>query len=292
MTDSNDINPLYSLVFVIDFCDGYSLRSLFEYMKLTKNEVNVILSSNQIQFQQFNQDQGVFNHVEINSNDLTNYQYISPYDYNIFMIGMSDILGVIKSVGKKDGIRLSKLSGRLDLELVVFNNNSTDNIDRTNISLIRLQNPIDITIYEQPHYTLPDNQPSFTIQSNVLSKVTRGISSVRSGEIILYGYPKGLKINCNFPDMTMRKICTLGKIDDVVQRVSNDRLELVSRITSGPLVEIKARPYTIKNLHKIITSNTLSMIKFYIEKDMPIKIMTTIGNFGKISVIISNAGDM
>jgi hypothetical protein len=292
MIDSTDINPLYSLVFVIDFCDGYSLRSLFEYMKLTKNEVNVILSSNKIQFQQFNQNQGVFNHVEINSNDLTNYQYTSPYEYTLFMLGVSEILGVIKSVGKKDGIRLSKSSGRLDLELVVFNNNTTDNIDRTNISLIRLQNPIDSTIYEQPHYTLPDSQPSFTIQSNMLSKVTRGISSVRSGEIILYGYPKGLKINCNFPDITMSKICILGKIEDVVQRTSNNRVELVSKIISGPLVEIKIRPYTIKNLHKIITTNSLSMVKFYIEKDMPIKILTSIGNFGKISVIINNAGDM
>jgi hypothetical protein len=290
MDNNSDINPLYFLVFVIDFCDGYSLRSLFEYMKLTKNDVNVILSSNQIQFQQLNQEQGIFNHVEINSNDLTRYQYQSPYEYTVFTVNITDILGIIKSVGKKDGIRLSKSLNRLDLELVIFNNNSIDTIDRSNISIIRLQNPVDNNIYEQPKYKT--DQPSFTVQSNVLSKVTRGISTVRSGKIILYGYRHGLKMECNFPDMTMSKICTLGNIENVIQRATNNRVELVSKVTNKPLVEITIRPYTIKNLHKITTTNTVSMVKFYIEEEMPIKILTSIGNFGRITVIISNAKDL
>lgn len=122
--------------FVAEFSDGYSFRNMIEYLRVTNTQGNFRFGRESIKYEQANASNVILNQIEIQSFELTHYEFYSRTDEIIIGVTIADMRLITKTTGKKDGIRLYKMPNDPLLYIQIISQ-SVRGTDRTNISVVR-----------------------------------------------------------------------------------------------------------------------------------------------------------
>ena len=281
--------------FVAEFSDGYSFRNMFEYLRVTNSHGTFIFKKDEICYMQGDDNNTILNQIEILVHELPDYKFKSSTPEIVIGINIQDIRSITKTIGKKDSVILYKQPNSNDIQIQIVN--SSRGTGRQNYSKVRLQRR------EIPDYSLPDFQndekhPNFTIPSADFSRTCTSISSVKCDKIIIHGYPRGTQFDAVMHGGVVQRYERMGSCE-MISGIVRDacildengnpgkRVKMVVK-SDGPVPSVVVRTSTIKALSKLNNLSANGTIKFYMEPDNPIKIMSKIGTYGTLRVYIKS----
>jgi len=265
-------------IFEIVITDGYSFRNLIEYLKITNSKGNLIFREDGIYYQQTNVDDSILNQFHIRSKDLGQYRYNSESEI-VVGVNLSNLRQITKPVGRRDGIKLYMLKDD-PKEYLYFLIHATKGENRENISYIQPEHveKIDYTI---EGFTRTDGDPNLFIPAGQFTKLFTTISSLKCINCLITAYHNGVsfqgnKVNGTSGHLERYGIC--GTKSASFNDGTNVDEEMVGAITiDNP---------TIKALTKLGNLAHNDSIKIYMEKDCPLKLITNIGSYGKLTIYI------
>ena len=304
-SENDDIQILLtdpSASFVAEFTDGYAFRNMIEYLRATNSKGNFRFSNDIIYYEQADPNLITVNQIEINTCDLSNYEFYSNVPELIVGVNISDMRAITKTIGKKDSIRLYKNSNDPILYIQIISGNTRSG-SRTNISIVRPQQ-VEVINYNFPEYKRNERFPNCTVSSTDFAKMCTSMSSLKCNTVTVHGYPKGVVFEGLTEGSMSGRIEQFGSPDGFTSSQSMDssipnrKLNNIT-IPNGPKprliiknnnpeeqVNIKIKMSLIKSLAKLNNLSNHGMIKLYMEQDNPLKIMCQIGNYGTLRVYI------
>lgn len=263
-----------SIKFSANFADGYIFRNLIEYLKNTNQSGIFLFSKERILYKQSNAISKIVNKIEIRCEDLVSYEYNSSEEQIPVSVNFVDILTILRNTGKKDSIKIFQRTD--EPSILYFQSKSHTSIDgessNENISMIRLQylNPLE---FDESANEIEEKNPNVVIQNSMFNKVFKTFSSMKCDSISIIGKNKGIML------ISISKGEIFGRIEKIGE-ISED-IGNIEKLESDPDYSvIKVSCSTMKSLCKI--GNLGSIIKIYMEKNKPLKIVTNIGSFGNL----------
>lgn len=263
--------------FLADFIDGYSFRNLIEYLRSTNTHGNIMLDKDGIYYQQSDANESLINDFEIDASELVRYEFYSDKEHIVLGININDMRTLTKSIGKKDSVRLYKLSQDPILYIQIMNS-SERSADRSNMSIIRPQKLHQIT-YVLPEYT----KPNLVVHALDFSKACAGMSTIKCPYVQTTSTGKGIVFKAVMNNGIVGKVESLGDTKTASLESTPIRLNIVDRECYAN-VNIKAS--TVKALSKINNLTSNGTVKIYTEKDKPLKFVTKIGIYGTLSIYV------
>jgi hypothetical protein len=265
-------------IFEIVITDGYSFRNLIEYLKITNSKGNLVFRDDGIYYQQTNVDNSILNEFEIRSKDLGSYRYNS--DKEIFVgVNLSNLRQITKPVGRRDGIRMYMLKDdpKEYLYFLIYANKAEI---RENISYIQPEH-VDNIYYKIEGFTRKDCDPNLFIAAGQFTKLFTTISSLKCVNCLITAYQNGVsfqgnKVNGTSGHLERYGIC--GSKSASFNDGTNVDDEKVGLITIDN--------QKIKALTKLGNLAHNDSIKIYMENDCPLKLITNIGSYGKLTIYI------
>lgn len=297
--------------FVAEFSDGYSFRNMIEYLRVTNTKGNFIFSREVIRYEQADATMTTLNQIEIETCELTQYEFNSRTSEIIMGVNIGDMRAITKTIGKKDSIRLYKTSNDslLYIQIICHSTRGT----RTNVSIVR-PIAVDLVEYEFPGYKRTEKYPNCTVPTAEFAKMCTAMSSVKCNYVTVYGLPKGAIFEGLVEGSIFGRIERFGNHDGfttstVQSDQSSDNPDLkvkVNNITvpSAPRpklviktpnteqqVKIIVKMSTIKALAKLNNLSLMGTVKIYMEPKNPLKLVCKIGTYGTLRVFIRSDDD-
>lgn len=297
-------------LFLAEFTESYSLRNLIEYLKGTSNLGNFIFTREGITFTRADMTNTILNHVLIRASDLSLYAYNSSEPEVFVGMPIVNLRKLTKPIGKKDTVRLYMLPGEPLFHVQILNMN-TKVLNRNNSNFVRPQLCEEIE-YDLGTFTRSDENPNCTIPVVDFCRMCTGLSSLQSPYVTVRGLPRGVifegivdgdltgridkfgivdnnsnpELTYNIPDHNPAVFSDIRLEKLKGQGGKAPRLAIRSQAEASE-IRVRIKVSTIKALAKI---NSLSppggMIKVYIERDVPIKFVCNIGNYGKLTIYL------
>jgi hypothetical protein len=270
-----DVNVRFSAIFT----EGYVLRNLIEYLKSTNQSGTFFFSKDKITYRQSEANRKIINKVEIDCKKLCSYEFNDKNSEIPVSINLQDMLLILKHIGKKDSIKISQ---RTDEPAVLYfqsiNSNFTDGPNQ-NISLIRLQ-CINALTFEEPTYSHEEMNPNIYINNQNFVKIWKTFSSMRCENVNIIGKEKGIML------VSISKGQIVGRIEKIGD-IKEDFIDLKEAENDSDCAVITISSSTMKHLCKIGNlTQPQTAIKLFIEKEKPLKILTHIGSFGKLTTFV------
>lgn len=291
MLQDEFITPAYASSFSATFIDGYSFRHLFDYLKNFNNNCSIILSNNRIRIEQSDYKSTIYNVVTINTNNLLEYK-LAPadnIDEIIFQVNISDIISMIKIVGKKDSVKLYKNSMSNKLRIKIANQANFNSAFDESCS-IKIQDSAEQYVYELPNYSKPETNPTAKAQTARFVKLCKSLSQVKCNNISIKLYPNGIRFEAKTDGELTSLVEDIGQCGDMVVVANNYSTKLVNKVNQKELATLYVRNSVIKNLNKLgnLISSHSSLVYFYVEEGYPLKILSRVGLYGKIRIYITS----
>lgn len=302
-TEKKNIEYLYSdsaASFIAEFSDGYAFRNMIEYLRATNSKGNFRFSEEAIYYEQADSNLIIVNQIDINTCELSNYEFNSKCSEVIIGVNISDMRAITKTIGKKDSVRLYKCSNDPILYIQIIGNNSRGT-GRTNISVVRPQH-VEIVTYEIPEYKRSEKIPNCTVSSTDFSKMCTSMSSIKCSSVTVYGLSRGVIFEGLTEGTMFGRIERFGIHDGFTPNQSIDssikinnvimppgpkpRLVIKSSNQSDEQTKVKIKMNLIKSLSKLNNLSNHGTIKIYMEPDNPLKIICQIGNYGILRIFI------
>jgi hypothetical protein len=261
------------------FTEGYILRNLIEYLKNTNQSGTFFFSEEKITYRQSEVNKKVVNKVEIRCSDLYSYKFNSNSEISIG-VNLQDIVPFLKQIGKKDAIKIFQKS---DEPTFLYFQNITNlnltNANEQNISLIRLQ-CFNILEFNEPEYSRDEMYPNIVINNQNFTKIWRTFSSMKCENVSIIGKRDGIML------ITISKGQFFGRIEKI-GNINEDFIDPKNAENHPDYTVITINNQTVKNLSKIGNlSHAQSFTKLFVEKGKPLKIVSNIGTFGKLTVFL------
>jgi len=264
-------------LFSASFSEGGILKNLIEYLKITNHSGTFFFSKDKITFRQSEVNTKIINKIEIRCKDLSSYEFNNDSEISIG-VNLHDVSMIVKYLGKKDSWTMFQNSDeKTILYFLNMNLNSLSGQQQMNTSLVRLQ-CIDIMAFEEPIYSQPETNPNITMNSQEFVRIWKTFCSMKCDNINIIGRGNGLVI------VSISK----GQIYGRVQKIGNtEEINLGNDIENHPDLIVTIDSSTMKSLCKIGSlSSAQSVIKIFMEKGKPLKIIANIGTFGKLEVFV------
>src|SRR5579885_374396 len=261
-----------SASFVAEFYDGYSFRNLIGYLRGTNCKGSFSFSNNLIRYVQDDPSHTLLNQIEIQTYELTHYEFNSKSEEILMGVNIADVWCIAKTIRKKDVVRLYKKWDDLNLYIqIISNNNRSCGWD--NVSIIRPINDLVLTVYEMPGYGWDEKQPNFTVPSTDFSRICTALASIKCDFIEIHGFPQGATFKSMTKGDIVGRVETLGNCDLTAPR--------------SPIYQVKSS--MVKALAKLNNLSNMGTIKFYLEPNHPMKLLSQIGTYGTLCIYIRSS---
>jgi hypothetical protein len=275
--------------FDAEFSEGYTFKSLIEYLRFPNPRGNFKFSANMIRYNKMDSRKKMFNNVEIDCDKIEKYEFDSKHEEIVIGINMVDLRTITKPVKKKEGIKIIKC--RKDPKLyihIISRNNSSSKANNFGSICSHDEEDADYTVEE---YTRSEKTPNFAVSAADFVSVCTRMSQIKCNDITIRSQHKGAILETSTEGGTVNKTETLG---EPYQRVNtspsgsptynsskNSRLLVKNAETS-----LRVKTATIKILSKLGNLSTGGMLKVFMEPGKPMKIITPIGNYGFLRTYI------
>lgn len=301
-------------VFFAEFNESYSFRNLVEYLKNTNVEGNFVFTKDLITYTRADASNTILNEVIIRGCDLTYYIYNSPLPEIIIGLTIANLRRITKPIGKKDSVRLYMLPSDPLLYIQIISVN-TKALSRNNANFVKPQ-LCDTIEYDPGTYTRSEDSPNCTIPVMDFCRMCTAHNSLQNSFVTVRGLPRGVIFEGIIDGDITGRIDKFGIVDNIGNgaadpvSISDNNPAIFSEIrldkikaptgkapklviqTAAEAAEIrlKIKVSTIKALSKLNNLSTSGgIIKIYIEKDLPIKLVCNIGTYGKLIIYLRDA---
>lgn len=279
---NDDIKNIFiSLVFE----DGYTLRKVIEMIHtLGLPSIKFIMADGGMLMVSYNTDKSILITIDIDITRLTMYKYkgINNGNHNlktiIYTYDVSKLNDIFKKIKKNKGIKFYKNYGDNNLSYQYFDD-MTSYMNNTGCTIQHIaDSTIDNIIYAEyniiPNCVITTNKFKSTLDKTINKDIkTTHITSI-------YIYDKGL--------MLLQPVSNTDCYNSPFGELDNS----VSSMTSSTLKSNSVEHYglsngIIKSLKCLETVNPHGVIRFYSGKDKPLKIVSSIGDYGTVNIYLS-----
>ena len=285
-----------------EFSDGYSLRNLVEYLRLTNYNGTFIFTEDQILYEQANGKETILNSLVIDAHELTYYSMQSRTSQITMRVSLSAMRQRTKNIGKKDRAVISKMANDTNMYLEIYSQNSASTGDNPNFYVIStLQS--EIKPHKKPEYERK-KRPNCTVYQGDFAKFCTSFISVKCSYVTVHAFKMGIlfkgmsSTNKAISFKEFGKCCGGESSENVstttiqeknapttIIKPKNSRPRLIV-MENGEIDSIKMQIDTIKGLAKLNNLSTTGTIKMYFEKEKPLLLICNIGTYGELSVYL------
>lgn len=288
-------------IIVATFTDGYSARNVLGFFRQACTRANIIFEPDQITIKEADATFTILADCRIDTDDLTEYQY-NAYDNNGEFIpavacGFEtlEMQKATKMVGKKDTIKLytkREENPKLYIQVIHAGSKSDNNLG------LRIVNILDVEVTEYHDLNYKRKNPNSRAASTEFAKICADFSSLKCTYTNVIGFTEGIMFQ-GIESGTVKSVETYGKIPDrrmiassighEMSRHSEGSQKPKLKITQpGEVCRIRINSKTIRAMTKFNNLSPTGVIKFFMEEDMPLKIVSSIGCYGKLTLYIKD----
>lgn len=264
------------LIFEIDFHDGYTLRQLFEFLRLALPCAPLTINSKGIYLERGNGQNTMLVRLFINRKNLIKY-YINEEKFNDkgcnqhkVNINIAFFLEQIKNISKRDGITIYQSSDYRDY---VFGKAlGGGKLLSQGVIYFRTQ------AYEHISYEVEDGVKENDLPNHVIPLVSfcticSGIAKTKNNSAIIV-YPNGVRIVTYTQTGSMGRNDTWGNCDD-------SQKKFVTKVSHSDM----------KALSKMINLNPNGIVRVYSKKNQITRLEVPCGVFAELTVILQGKND-
>lgn len=307
-TGSREIIDDPNTSFRATFGEAYTFRNLIELIFSVSKTGTLIFTSDYIHFVQSDAERILID-VVFNPSDLIEYEYNSTSPEVLIHIDIEGMRSITRDIQKKDSLTIQKVPNDVTLFLEI-NGNSSGSDNQGNIGHLQPLRITNIPVYEIDNYSRSETSPNCTVLSSVFNKACTSLQHVGDQDIEIRGYNKGVTFIANVHDSTTGKVYRFGSItneemSDTINSSStttyqtsnesiiniigdsdpdskavniniNDKNTSVIHITSAIL----------KSLAKINSLTSNGPVKIFVEKNLPMKLISYVGNYAIVRVYV------
>jgi hypothetical protein len=299
-------------LFNLHVINGYAFKNLLTIIKCETKTATMLLSANNIEISFINNNSGGLHIINMNPHENIEWLY-NPTDEDgnlleLYPIGFNaiDVYNTIKNIGMNDSIRLFLIKGENTIMVQPLKSASKD---MGQFKIFKF----DIIETEYTRYDVGNYKetPNIKIYSKSFSDLCSEVGNVKceyidiegDGEAVTFrgfnGSKKEVYIN-RYDDLSTSKnnhkpkmiADNISDIDNLIAKMnvsdtSKSKTGLKLKIINDDKIVVKVPISTFKSLSKIDNiSPKGSVLRFYLEKNQPIKIETAIGTFGNYQIYL------
>lgn len=276
------------------FTEAYSFRNCVDYLRHACTTGNLIFTPKNISFSRSDANGTVLSQLEIRISDITKYKY-DACDENEqvleeFAVGfnVSELAKATKSVGKKDGMYLYIPSGSNNIHIQTIGTSKGGG--RSSVSYVPTLPDVQETIYDPIEYIRSEDEPNVRIPASDFARTCNSMATNKCQYVRIIGYPEGIIFKGMMAGHTVSQIDRYGICEtrDTPPASNTSRIKVITPSEEIAVINVRTVPL-IKAMAKFSNLTSSGIIKIYIEKDKPLKIISCVGNYGKLTVYLRNA---
>jgi len=280
--------------FFATFIDGSSFRYLIEYLRLTSLDGTFVFTKDYITYQKQDDDKTIFNDVTIRTYELTNYHFSSTNSEIVATVNLSDLRNKTRTVGKKDQLDIFRNEDEPSNFYIQVRSQEKSSGDNAVFYCMSMKSQ-NINIYKLEEYSRGKTNPNCTVYQPDFSKLCKALVANKCGYAEFIGYKKGIVIKGYSSENKIIMIKEYGKCD--MSANNNNSFNATDANKSAPKLNIrdvheierfKIPIDNIKALSKINGFGANSTLKIYIEPNAPLKIVTPIGSYGELKILLKS----
>lgn len=266
--------------FIAEFVDAYSLRNLISYLKCHNDETLFVFTKDIIFSKTANKQTELINEIVINTRELVNYEFNEDGNFSVGL----DLNEFIESlgIGKKDSIRIlcPKNDNCIIIQYLTHTGSYENNGQKVLIKKVEEQN------FELDEYKRAINDPNFVVPLINFTKSCKPISTDCS-YVIFNQYNKGLKMEKVGTGSYVDKFQNFGIVnDDNIMKTKGLKIVIKDDSDNKMIDQVKIRSSDVKSFSKLNNISTNTNIRFYFEKDLPIRLSCNIGCYASLLIHI------
>jgi hypothetical protein len=298
-------------VFNLHILNGYAFKNLLTILKSETKTATMILSPDNIEISFLNNNGEGLHIINMDPHENIEWSYNPTDEYGDLLqnypIGFNciDAFNTVKNIGMNDSIRLFLIKGESTVMVQPLKSSSKD---MGQFKIFKF----DIIETEYSRYEVGEYKitPNIKIYSKSFSDLCSEVGNVKceyiniegDGEAVTFrgfnGSKKEVYIN-RYDDLSTAKNTkpkavaqNISDIDDLISKinlsdVAKPKTSLKLKIINDDNIVVKVPISTFKSLSKIDNiSPKGSVLRFYLEKNQPIKIETQIGTFGTYQIYL------
>lgn len=283
------------------FTDGYSARNVLGFFRQACTRANIIFEPDQITIKEADATFTILADCRIDTDDLTEYQYNAFDDDGELIPAVAcgfetlEMQKATKMVGKKDAIKLytkKEDNPKLYIQVIHAGSKSDNNLG------LRIVNIMDVEVNEYDDIKYERKSPNSRAASTEFAKICADFSSLKCTYTNVIGFEEGIMFQ-GIESGTVKSVETYGKIPDRRMMASSTQYEPQRSeegsqkpkliITQpGEIFRIRISSKTIRAMTKFNNLSPTGVIKFFMEEGMPLKIVSPIGCYGKLTLYIND----
>jgi hypothetical protein len=309
-----------SVAFFVEYHDGYVIRHLIELLKSTNTDGNFIYSPDRISYSQANANNTILNEVVLNHWTPNTGTYIfNSAEPIIVGVTLANLRAITKSIAKKDSVRFYMHVGdpRLYVPIIPGDKSqlkkSKDSIQESHQDMgILLPQSFPIFDYGVDEYTI--TEPNCIAPVSKFCRMCNALKDIKCSYVLIRGFPQGVifegitdgciigKIEkfgyCEMVD-TPVTLPDVSMLSSVIDTISPEQIRTPFNTSKKPklliqatheICRIRVKIDTIKALGKINNlSGSNGEIRFYMEKELPLKLIFNIGSYGTMTMYLRDA---
>lgn len=293
-----DGDDMQSVSFSASIYDAKYIKSLIELLKNTTNTGVFIFSKNDIKYIPGKPDVSsngenkikledaeppVFNVLTIWTKNLQSYKIDPPDAVAEVGVNMEDMKLISSIISNKDSLEIYKYANDRKLYFRIKHLEKGQNGIESYISssdpyvLIYKNEKSDIEI---PKFS---NSANCNVDPQLFSKMCANMSKIKSVSVVIRGYKSGMVVEATSPAGLAGNRQEFGSVD-----YENEEPIEVYHINTNTLKKISK----LNNISGVVGKTQRPPLKFYLEKNKPIKITGSIGvSLGEIDIYLKNMSD-
>lgn len=308
-TGSRDVVNDPATSFKATFGDAYTFRNLIEFIFTVSRAGTFIFTNEYIHFVQ-SEAERILIDVVFSISDLIEYEYDSNSRETLVHIDIETMRSITRDIQKKDSLTIQKLPNDVNIFLEI-NGNSSGSDNQGNIGHMQPLRITNIPVYEIDNYSRPETTPNCTSLAYVFSKACTSLQHVGDQDIEIRGYHKGITFAATVHDSTAGKVYRFGTVTDdemsdavnsssisTYHTGNNSIIKIIDDFDSkaihidgndknkGGVPVLHITSNILKSLAKINSLTSNGPIKIFVEKDLPMKLISYVGNYAIVRVYV------
>jgi hypothetical protein len=292
--------------FFATFMDGSTLRYLIEYLRLTATDGTFIFGKDYITYQKDDDERTIFNDVRLKTYELTDYEFSSTHPEIPITLNLSELRNKTRTVGKKEQMDIYRRPEEPGNFYIQVRAQEKSGGGEPTLYCMQMRNEnINLEIYQLPEYARGKKNPNCTVHQTDFTRICKSLVASKCSYAEFIGYDKGIVIKGMSSDGKIVLVkqygkcrhSTASKTSTTESIVPSDKNRVKPKVAAPKLnvrdadeiEHFKIDISTIKTLAKVNGFCNNGTIKFYIEKDLPMKLAVPIGGFGKMSILVRNS---
>lgn len=286
--DKDDVLTECNVEVNISITDGKSFKSLIDSVKQIGKTGTFIFKPDSLEYSCYNKEMGILLEFSIIKNMLnqiasSGYSYESNLDEYAVELTIDHIKNALSQVSPKDGVRLYKPKNEDKIYIERYTKIADEN---RSFSVLGIPKMKEIEITRAPDYQLREDNPSINTDLDSFELKISPMIKCKYSSIYLTATKNKIMMTGSSVEGALLSAVS---ITDSVSKISINGLSYLGISTIPPDICEKETYITLpilKFFKKMKAYNSDNKIKFYMESDKPIKVLSTIKNYGFVRVYI------